>query len=526
MKISDCKMNVKALITAVYMSAVWMIHIYVNVTTKDAARNVWALLSFMILLLLFSYAASTLLFKKLDEIVIKKCNGADRKSKIRVFTLASAITFVVMLIWFVGHYPGSFSPDSISQYGQAITGKYNDWHPVLHTLLFFTLPLKMTGHVASIIVFQILYFSLTMGYLALTLYEMYGTKVSVVSCMYILLNPCVGYIMMFPWKDVAFAMGGALCTIISIRFIVLKEKADLRKIALLGLLLACTTIFRHNAILYTGPLIAALFFNMDRRSWVKTAIIFAAALFVIKVPLYHSLDVTKPGGRVIETVGLPLTIIGNVAQKTPERMDEELANFVYSIAPHEKWATDYLTGDFNNIKYAGIDMRIVEKTGRAGMLRLMAKCFKLSPKVSCEALFALTDMVYGFETTSKGNIRGIGIVDNPYGLRSGQMSFSSNMLTLAIMGTAYIYSGFVDTTFFGYLRTYGVVLFVILVCALCSLNFRSWASWKKTFLVLPIFMYDFGTMLFLMGWDSRFFFITFLAAPLIIGYTLYNKENV
>ena len=148
----------------------------------------------------------------------------------------------------------------------------------------------------------------------------------------------------------------------------------------------------------------------------------------------------------------------------------------------------------------------------------MFKCFKLSPQASFDALFALTDVVYGFETGLEGEI-GAEIVDNDYGIAyTDTRSEACNMLVNT-------YTSLINRTVFKYVRTYGVILLVLLVVVLSRLKFNSWKSWKKAFMIVPIFCYDFGTMLLLTGADSRFFFITFLVVPLIIVFTLSKGEN-
>lgn len=440
--------------------------------------------------------------------------------KILTFFLFSALTFMFLMIWFIAYYPGAFSDDSINQYTQAITGNYNDWHPVWHTLLFFTLPLKLFGKPSAIILLQILYFSLLMGYMALTICELWNIKASFFAVIYIVMNPYTCVILLFPWKDVAFGMSSLLCTIFAIR-LALKGEANSknRKLLVFGVLISSATVFRHNAILFTAPLLVALFFWIDKRSWIKILIFSCTSLFIIKVPIYHILNVEKPDQRVIETTGLPLTVIGNVAKETPYFMDEELSDFVYAMASPEQWANNYNRGDFNSIKWSGINTSIVEEEGRLGMLKLMFKCFHLSPSVSLQATFALTDIVYGFETGLEGDVQPYITDSSPYEI---QYPPSHNQNLLDFISA---YTRFIDMTVFKYLRTYGIALLVMFFVTLSRMHFKSWISWKKSFFVLPIFLYDFGTMLLLTGPESRFFYITFLVAPLIITFTMHKKEE-
>ena len=79
--------------------------------------------------------------------------------------IVSILTFGYLLLWLIAYYPGGFTPDSISQLEQVLTGNYNNWHPVLHTWLSFWIPWKLFHSPAGIILYQILLFSLAVGYL-------------------------------------------------------------------------------------------------------------------------------------------------------------------------------------------------------------------------------------------------------------------------------------------------------------------------------------------------------------------------
>lgn len=507
------KIDISTLVSSIYFSVVWMAYIYLNLTS-----NVIITLMLTLFVGIVSYFVLYFIIRKLRKIEGFELHELSKKKKMTIFVAVFIFVFLVRLIWILAYYPGSFSPDSIGQYGQALSGKYNDWHPVWHTILFFTIPLKVFGNPAAIVIMQNIYLSLILAYLAVTITEICSVKAAIISLAYIILNPYIGYIMLYPWKDVGFALGGLLCSIIAVKLVLKRQETfKLWKLIILGILLSWTTLFRHNAILFTAPLLVVLVFHIDRKTWLKIFVSFIVSMIVIKVPIYGAIGVEKPGKRVLESTGLPLTVIGNVVKETPDLLDEELSEFAYSIASQEKWTEKYSCGNFNSIKWEDIDTDVVEEKGYIGMFKLMIKCFELSPRASFKALFALTDVVYGFETGLEGDI-GPDITDNDYGIeytdvRSGKCS------TLVSA-----YSSFVNGSVFRYFRTYGVVLFMMLVVALSRSKFKGWTSWKKAFMLVPIFCYDFGTMLLLTGPDSRFFSITFLVAPLIIIYIL-TKEG-
>lgn len=510
------RIDVTALVIALYVSLVWGAYFFLHITHRKSENIISLTVIFVGFYVVMKTVLNIIKRYELISVTIVKT-----KDKVVVFLITVFLAIGIMLIWISAYYPGSFSPDSIVQYGQALSGDYNDWHPVWHTIVFFTLPLKIFGNPVAIIILQNIYFSLLMGYLALTVYEIGNIKIAFLSVFFILLNPYTGYIMLYPWKDVGFALAGLFCTVFSVRLVVIKKNTKkIWKLIVFGIVMASATIFRHNAILYTGPLIGALFLKIDRNTWKKIILFTMLAFFVIKVPIYESLNVEKPQKRVLESTGLPLTVIGNVVKETPDCLDDELAEFAYSLAPQELWQEKYSCGSFNSIKWAGVDITAVDKEGYAGMLKLMVKCFKVSPGASWNAFVSLTDIVYGFENGLEGNVK-TEIADNDYGI-----AYSTNSGRLATIFREFIsnYSDFINSTIFKYFRTYGVCLLVIIVVFAGKLNLKSWNSWKKVFMAVPLLAYDYGTMLLLTGPDSRFFFITFLVTPLLIVYALCKGE--
>lgn len=499
----------------IYLFIVWSIYLFVNYYggIETITRFLWLL----VLCAVMVFLASRWMMSLIGKIPSAHDTELAGKRKLCFYCVFFLISFGILCLWYVAYYPGAFSPDSLDQYRQATTGSYNDWHPVWHTLLFFSLPLALTGKATSIVFCQILYFALVLAYLGLTLCLFAGRRAAASALAYILLNPYTGCIAMYPWKDVGMAItilwsmvcvAGLYCTN--------GEWASQKgRIALLAFLLANATLFRHNAILFTLPLVLALFFHLERKKWLELLLLFFALIFMVKVPLYKVLNVEAPGGRRQETVGLPLTIIGNVTKEHPEVLDEETAYFVYRMASQEIWEEQYFCGSFNTIKWAGIDLSVVEETSTMDILKMTARCFRSAPQASCKALFMLTDMVYSMEGAIEGDIAP-GITGNELGIEyQGNEKIQSWLLW---------YREIMTNTVFKYIRYIGVSMLIMLGFMLGRSNLRKWKDWKRLLLCLPIFFYNFGTMLLLTGSDSRFFYVSFLVCPTVV--LIMMKEEV
>ena len=487
-----------------------MIHVYTSINGNKTFCFLFAIpIAFL------TYFFSCKGFHWCSGIITIKTWCKNKKGRLIVFSISCFCSLSLILPWFIAYYPGAFSPDSIYQYSQAVSGVYDDWHPYWHTLIFFTLPLKITGQTASIVLLQIIYFAIGLGYLGLVIYKIAGLKFAIISLLYILLNPYTSHILLYPWKDVGFAIAGLVSLTMAIDYYFFREEWTGKwwRFIFWGLVMANATLFRHNAILFILPLILALLFHMQKRQWLQLFISFLMVVFLVKVPLLHILNVGEAQRRVVEIVGLPMTIIGNVVKETPEALDEEMSEFVYSIASQEQWEEKYQTGDFNSIKWQ-VDLTPINDAGIWKVLKIVAKCFIRSPCESLMAFFSLTDMVYGLEGDVEGDV-GWSIVENIYGITyTGNKELSEGLDSYSILFTNSIWR---------YFKHIGSALLFMLGAILAKIEFNRWEDWKRFFLTVPILVYDFGTMLLLSGADSRFFYITFLVCPVIMIYAFYSK---
>lgn len=303
------KIDAAAALLAIYAGIVWFAFLYLDVAYSGLIA---ILITILVMGMTYVLLIPVLCFER-------RVNLKPETPRAHMGAIISVITFLgvlfIMMVWLFAYLPGLFSSDSIQQYTQAIEGNYNDWHPVWHTLIVFTLPLKLFGKPVAILVVQMIWFALCLAYMTKAIFGIAGLKAAVVSVLYIVLNPYTGYIVLYPWKDVAFGVAGLFCIVFAVK--VALKQVDAQSIwNLLAFSLACTsaTLFRHNAILFTFPLIIVLLFHMKRKDWVKLVVFTMASIVLIKGPLYRALDVSKPDRRILETTGLPLTVIGNVAK--------------------------------------------------------------------------------------------------------------------------------------------------------------------------------------------------------------------
>ncbi len=454
--------------------------------------------------------------------LVRKCRISfsyrpmDTKKRCLAALICYAISAIYFGIWFRAYAPGGISLDQLIQYNQCMYDWLNDWYPVMHTLLFFKLPLTLTGgNINSLVIFQILWFSAVMSYLCIFLMEHAGKVYGIIVYAYLLISPLTAAMVMYPLKDTAFAAGALLLTLWSVRIFLTRGEwlASWPHAICYACTMTLTTLFRHNAILFTGMLALATLFYVKRHDAIRFLALFVGLLILIKGPLYTALDVGEPDSRQLETVGLPLTIFGEVAASECDSMDQEFQDFVHSMASDYVWSTFYKTGNFNSVKWMeGMSTAPVEEVSMGQILRMTYHCFRYAPVSAWRGAITLTDMVYG-------------IIDAESGLTA--IEVSSQLVGIESTGDASLraafdsYIDFMYESGFKYLfYTIGVFVYLMILVILSRMKWNSGASWKKLLLVLPVLTYNFGTMLLLTGNDGRFFYETFLVVPVLVPFLL------
>ena len=450
------------------------------------------------------------------------CSSEAASNEIKWRFIFFAVPMVLFLVKYVIHYPGAMTNDSFNQYGQALTGRYNDWHPVLQTLFSFWLPLTLTGGwIGSISLFQVLFFSLVLTYTLLSVQKYTNNRVALVMMLFVLLNPETTNIALFPWKDVPFASGTMLLLTFALH-IWFTDGEWIRNpwhLVAFVVVWVCTTLFRHNALLFTVPLLIVLFFLIAKKTAVILGVCVGVLVVGIKYPLYSALGVENPGRRQVEMLGLPMTVIGAAVTYAPEKLDEEVLEFAYKVAPREVWESAYQYGEFNDVKWDSLTNRdVVEEYSTGKILGLMIQCFRQAPVESLKGLIKLTETVYSICDDYKYmDIPVIG--PNDYGIYQQGVPVLQNVNEKV---TRAVFNLFPRS--FMYIGSMHLILLVVIL-AKCRL--KKWKDWKKILMVLPMFVYNFGTALLLTGASdsSRFFFYTFLLTPILLAILLANKKE-
>ena len=498
------------------------------------------ILSALEVMLAMSICICPKLLKSAEKLKINpELKNFTYKEKKDFFVCTLLIVFLIFWIRYLITYPGNFPPDNINQLSQAAFNKFNDHHPVFHTLFAFWLPFKLTFEWSgSIVCFQIILFSFSLAYMALTLFEYTGYFYTNFFMVFTLLNPLTLSYAVTPLKDTSFAIASIFLMTFALRICFTNGKwlESNKNLIFFVIVLTFGTLFRHNALLFTFPLLFSVSLYVNKKRAFVMLICVLSLIYCIRSPFYKWLEVEMshniamhnasiilpgvlskepvkiiPSNRQIESLGLPMSIIGNAVKEADDKLDSDVLQFAYSVASRDVWKKHYNKHiGFNSVKYAKNNSETlsnwyaIERAGWKKVLLLTAKCFRDAPLASFRGMFAVIDIVYGRSFSAPYFINPTTTPDLGYAL-------SVKEIGLTLLRPIFLSIGLID--------------FVILIFILAKLKFNRLSDWKRFFLVIPVFTYNFGTMFFLTDREIRFFYYTYTILPLVLLILLRNSKE-
>ena len=500
------------LVISTYLSFVIAAQNMINI---DREQPVVVLLLIVVLCFLFT----PVLMKLCNRIELKRAfHKTDSSSLKKIFMISFLICLFIQGIWLAGYYPGSTRGDHMSQLTQFMIGEISDHHPALHTILALGIPYYLVHHFAAIVIIQDIFFSLAFAYATVTMYEYGCPKRFLITIMALLLaNPYSSVMLLYPLKDTTFAIL-TLYAITMYAKIYFTEGQWLQRksnIFVFIVMLTLATIMRHNAILYTAPLLFSLFYYA-RVNWKKILIIVGSVflcLTFIRNPLYNfwKIQKTTKEQNIAELYGLPMTILGNVLVQKPESLDAETRAFLYRIASQEQWEATYAVGSWNSMKWSyGRGNDVLEAESADNLAKYFWDGITVAPKESLYAVLELTNIVWSID----------GKLDWYFLPQYGENEFTDNVGGISSLQTLLRYWWEISRIgILKYLFWYLGIINLLLVCISFSKGIKTLG------LSLPILCYNFGTMLLLCGNDVRFFFFSYLVFPMTLFMLLSPREK-
>ena len=287
----------------------------------------------------FLFLSLTVIFLtlKIQSVPLARNNGIS-------WTLYMIPMLVVWGSVLLVFYPGMMHQDSLVQWSQIISGQYNDYHPVFHTLLIWLLT-RIWYSPTIVIVFQILFLSLTVAWGIRILEENGFPRWSGWLLAFLFtLAPLNSNMVIGIWKDIPYSTSLFLFSLMMLKTVFsnggwLGHRTTWVWLGIASLFVAS---FRHNGL--PIPIFSLVLLMFCYRKWwkrVTLSFLFLAALYgVIRGPLYKGLNVEQPQlGFRYQIMMHHISAHINTGQAlTPS--EESLAN---SILPEGDWGYDCCT---------------------------------------------------------------------------------------------------------------------------------------------------------------------------------------
>lgn len=417
----------------------------------------------------------------------------------RVFLAAFVIALVVFGCSFAAYYPGGVNYDVSNQWRQLHSGEFNNWHPLLHTLLLWLVS-RIADSYAFVVGVQIVLFSATLAWFTATLHRC-GAPAWLTLTVHtvVALSLPVRNVVMYAGKDAAMTIGILVLCTQGVRILYSRGKWLQKPLhaVMLGLALAYTGLVRHNGVLWTLPMLLGVFFLYPPRRYAAlSAAVMAAATLLVQGPLFGALDVVYPDNLTEESVGLPMTVLGDICQKELEKLPADARAFLNTLAEEKAWQNTYQLHNYNSIKFT-YDRELVRDTPLLSIWSMAARAGAAAPKTAFEAINGLTDLVWDVTGQNEGYTP-VGNSGGIAGARYGNAWLNRlGKTALTVLDAPMQWLPLKWLT-----QNIGVQLLLLLLVTLWALYSRGVAA---LLLTLPTLAYDLGTMLLLCGNDARFF---------------------
>lgn len=250
------------------------------------------------------------------------------------------IVFVDLFIFYGAQYPGIFTPDSISQVRQILTGIYTNHHPFYHTLIikvFIDIGLNVfndinTG-VALYSIFSIFIMATCIIYIIKTIYTITSNiKLALIVYICYLVYPVNIKYSFYMGKDVFFglAVGIFVVTIYKILNNIGNIKTN---IIILSISSLAICLLRSNGLfVYIFSFIIFFILFFKKYKFINCLMVFVIVLsFILKYPVLNSLNVKQPD--FIESLSIPAQQIARVIkdEKKLNAKQKELLSKVIDI---------------------------------------------------------------------------------------------------------------------------------------------------------------------------------------------------
>lgn len=465
------------------------------------------------LLTIILYPIFNFILKRINIFDIKTKEEKVKKHEISIYLI---ITIMALLIYFIALYPGGSSPDTESQLAQALTNSYNNWHPVIHTFLFYRIPTLIVTDYTAVVIWQMAIIAIILSFVCYGLRKIgFSKKIVLLFLFLILLNPLNARMFTVVWKDIAYSLMLLILTIL-LMFITKSKGQWLdkkRNAFFLAIILFFTIAFRHNGII-SFIFVVGLLFLLYYKRWKTIGMVFVSVLalfYIITGPIYNYLNI-ESHDSFTEMMGVPLNQISYIYNSDGEFTEDEWKTFT-KFANLDVWSQNYDPINFNVIKWTsnGINTEYIDNNN-VEFLLFYISLVKNNFTLAVNSYYHVTSSIWAIQDNSQGTYYGNDRYMNESGLiykLSDKLNFGLNTYETWLKKLG------IEKVFFGY----GGSLFIIII-SLAITSLKSKFYLKKYLPYIPALSNTLGIMLLITGGELRFVYSNILCAIPLLIYSL------
>ncbi len=305
----------------------------------------------IILVFFIAFILLNLIFPKILNVKLKSVKVPFNKKELLLYGIIILIFFSFALC---ASFPALIDPDTTTVWEEVHSGNYNNWHPLIYTLIFIKFPTLLYDSYLSCAIFQLCFIGIILLYFCRFLRKYFlDKKGTILVLLLILLNPMILRASVYLVKDIPFTWCLFLGTLLLIEIVISKGKwidKNSHKILLiltsLGIML-----FRHNGIanVFLMFLVLIILFKEKRKFYIITVVSLILFRLLLYGPIYHNLKVDFMGGKD-EMIGVPFNQIAYIYhQNIPiTKVEQKLLD---QLAPKEKWEEKYNNISVDYLKF-------------------------------------------------------------------------------------------------------------------------------------------------------------------------------
>lgn len=333
--------------------------------------------------------------KKRENII----QGSVRKT----FVISFAVIFGCWLFVWLAYYPGLWNYDPW-QVDQVINKSYNEFHPLIHTLLLghaYTLGLKIGNPNYGVIIYDFVQMLIMAGIFAYTYCYICRNINNKVYRGFILLFyavfPVNSVLAISTTKDAIFSGLVLLCIVLWLQ--ITESENTKRKRLYIFMLIVCPLmmLFRNNAVYAFCLLgICSLFLGLRSKNSLKVFAFMCLCLLLFFMERSFLRNTLEAGpGSSNEIFSIPSQQFGRIYSKIKEGDDPDTLNIINSYYDMEKLEYKPYIAD-----YIKAGLHLDEETSVFDYLQASLKLFKRYPIISVDSFLYLTDGYWNINSTS------------------------------------------------------------------------------------------------------------------------------